>query len=147
MQRPVGTKGACYGPAPLPTDRTADGGRPRTPEKPSKAPRKATGPLQDTQTRKMELAYEREEKKREAKRRRDEAQQAKKRAKRNAAVAKAAGALEEAERMHEETMRTIEAERETIEARVRRENERWAKQHEELRSALQRAKVQSGGEL
>jgi colicin import membrane protein len=86
------------------------------------------------------LAFESEQKRREAARLREEASREKKRKWRDQAIAKAERALELAEREHNEKVKKLEADRVALEERSKAEGARWEKQKQKLETTLRRAR-------
>jgi hypothetical protein len=141
LRRPVGSDGSFKEHAELPTD-LGGGGPTRTARK-SKGPRKkkrCSRPVDKAAERKAALAYDREQRRREAERAKEEAAREKERARRQQAVGKAQAALDKAEQEHAKRAAAIQAEVEALEKRSQTEGARWDKEKERLEAALRRAR-------
>jgi hypothetical protein len=138
LRRPVGSNGSFREHAELPTHLAGDVRR--RPEKPAAKHKKPPRKIGDQEARKAALAFEKEQKQREAERRKEEAARVKERERRDKAVAKAQAALDRARREHDERAAAIEAERAAIDERAQAEDDRWARQKEKLEGALRRAR-------
>lgn len=138
LQRPVGTTKAFREHAELPSgfdlNKPVRNDATKTKRKKGAAPK-----VDDKAARKVALAYEKEQRKREAERKRWETVQADLRERRGRKVRKAQAALDEAQREHDGRARTLEGQRAAIETKIRAEEERWKKLEERLRSAVRRA--------
>jgi colicin import membrane protein len=135
LRRPVGSNGPFTEHAELPKNLPVE----KLKERPVK-PHKELPPRNSDPkgARSAALAFEREQKRREAKRRREEAAQEKERNRREQAMAKAESALEQARREHETKVTKIEKDRAALDRRSQAENARWEKQREKLETALRR---------
>src|SRR5215213_7639225 len=111
LKRPVGSDGTFREDADLPSDLSLENVKGKPKKRRAKSGKGAAVKLDDQATRRAAIAYEKEEKQREAQRRKEEAARAKERERREQAVAKAEEALEEAERAHERSAGKIDAER------------------------------------
>lgn len=142
LKRPVGTKGAFSEDAELPADLGGDKPvAPATKSKPKKAAAKKVlpGKRDDKIERAAALAYEKEQRKRDAEKRRQQATAEKKRREQERAVAKAQAAYDKAEREHEVRTDTLMAERADLEKREKAEEDRWEDRRERLRDAVRKA--------
>jgi len=142
LRRPVGTKGAFSEHSELPTDLGGD--KPAAPAKkpkPKKTAAKKARPAKrdDKAERAAALAYEKEQRKRDAERRKQQAIAEKQRRQRARAVEKAQAAYDKAEREHEERTDALLAERDDLEKREKAEEARWQDQRERLRDAVRKA--------
>ncbi|MDX3967382.1 MAG: cell envelope biogenesis protein TolA [Bradyrhizobium sp.] len=150
LRRPVGSDGPFTESAELPTDLgEGEGKSERKPKRkpnskstkrPAKTARKPPRKIDDQAARKAAIAFEKEERRREAERRKEEAARARERARRDKAVATAQAALDRARREHEARTEEIEAERAALDARAEAEQGRWDKQRMKLEQALRRAR-------
>ncbi|MFK4487048.1 cell envelope biogenesis protein TolA [Bradyrhizobium sp. USDA 336] len=152
LRRPVGSDGPFTESAELPTDlgggeakpkrkaKSKAESKPTSKKRPAKTARHASREIDDAAARKAAVAFEKEERRREAARAKEEAARAKERARRDKAVAAAEAALDKATREHEAKAGAIEAERAALEARAEAEQERWDKQRHKLDQALRRAR-------
>ncbi|MFK4719722.1 flagellar biosynthesis GTPase FlhF [Bradyrhizobium niftali] len=141
LRRPVGTDRAFSEHAELPTN-LGGGGPTRTARK-SKGPKekkRSSRPVDKSAERKAALAYEREQRRREAERAKEEAARQKQRERRQQAVDKAQAALDKAEQEHAKRAATIQAEVEALEKKSQTEDARWDKEKERLEAALRRAR-------
>ena len=136
LRRPVGSNAPFTEHAKLPKDLPVQQVKARA-TKPQKEPPAAK--TDSKAERAAALAFEREQKRREAKRRKEEAARQKERKRREQAIAKAERALEEAKRVHELKIQKIEKDRAALDKRSQAENERWEKEIEMLEGALRRA--------
>jgi colicin import membrane protein len=135
LKRPVGSDQPFGETADLPTNLDDHKRRPaRVRAKPNKQPPQKTDD-------KAALAYEKEQKRREAERRKEEAARDKERARREQATVKAQAALDKAEREHETRAAAIDAEREALESRSQAEDARWEKQRRRLDDSLRKART------
>jgi hypothetical protein len=140
LRRPVGSDGAFSERAELPKQLPVDKVKER-PGKPRAATREAPArTVDDKAARAAALAFEREQKRRDAERQKAEAAREKKRKRREQAIAKAERALEEAKREHAAKVEEIERDRAALERRAQAEDARWKKQKEALEAALRRAR-------
>jgi hypothetical protein len=140
LRRPVGSDGAFSERAELPKQLPVDKVKER-PGKPRAATREAPDrKVDDKAARAAALAFEREQKRRDAERQKAEAAREKKRKRREQAIAKAERALEEAKREHAAKVEEIERDRAALERRAQAEDARWKKQKEALEAALRRAR-------
>jgi colicin import membrane protein len=139
LKRPVGSDQPFGETADLPTNLDDHKRRPaRVRAKPNKQPPQKTD---DKAARKAALAYEKEQKRREAERRKEEAARDKERARREQATVKAQAALDKAEREHETRAAAIDAERKALESRSQAEDARWEKQRRRLDDSLRKART------
>lgn len=135
LKRPVGSDQPFGETADLPTNLDDHKRRPaRVRAKPNKQPPQKTDD-------KAALAYEKEQKRREAERRKEEAARDKERARREQATVKAQAALDKAEREHETRAAAIDAERKALESRSQAEDARWEKQRRRLDDSLRKART------
>lgn len=153
LRRPVGTTGAFSEHARLPTDlpvtKTPAPAAKRTAKKAEPPPK----PVDDKTAReaarkaasKANLAFEKEQKRRDDERRKEEAARQKERARRERAVAAAEAALEEGRRDHEARRQEIEKERAALDKRAQAEDARWRKKKDDLEADLRQAR--SGSHL
>src|SRR5262245_26200407 len=133
LRRPVGSNKSFEENASLPTSLAGDPVRTsKQRERKERSPRE----IDQKVARKAALAYEEEEKKRDAEHRKEEAA----RQRRERAIEKVQAALDKAEREHTRRVDVIETERADIEARAQAEDARWHKQKSELEKALRRAR-------
>ena len=137
LRRPVGSDGPFKEHAGLPTDLVGDGPRRKTTLKPKE---QVPGTTDDTAARTAALAFESEQRRREKQRLKEQAVAERQRQRRDEAIAKARAALERSEREHLKKVATIEAARDALEKKSQSENDRWAREKEELESALRRAR-------
>jgi hypothetical protein len=141
LRRPVGSDGSFKEHAELPTD--LGGGGSRKTARKSKGPKtkKPTArPVDKAAERKAALAYDREQRRREAERAKEEAARQKERERRQQAVDKAQAAFDRAEQEHAKRAATIQAEVEALEKRSQAEKARRDKEKERLEAALRRAR-------
>ena len=140
LKRPVGSKESFSEHAELPHLPQLDKAR----ERPAKLRPKRKEPLtrktNDKAAKANALAFQREQKRREAARRKEEAAREKRRKLREQAIAKNQRALERAKGEHERRLKKIEQERATLDKRLNAEEARWDKEKEKLESALLRAR-------
>jgi hypothetical protein len=118
LRRPVGSDGSFKEHAELPTD--LGGGGPRKTTRKSKGPKTkkpSARPVDKAVERKAALAYEREQRRREAERAKEEAARQKDRERRQQAVDKAQAAFDKAEQEHAKRAAAIQAEVEALEKR------------------------------
>src|SRR4051812_2076851 len=142
LKRPVGSTGSFGEHAGLPTD-LGSGKKPAKPPRNPKGckPQKGSARPPDKATeRKVALAYEREQKRRDLERAREEAARQKEQQRRQQAVDKAQAALDKAEAGHTARAAAIQAEIETLEKKSQTEAARWDKERERLQAALRRAR-------
>jgi hypothetical protein len=136
LKRPVGSNGSFMEHAELPKGLPVG----KLKERPAKPHKEVLPDKTDSKAaRAAALAFEREQKRREAKRRMEEAAREKERKRREAAIAKAERALEQAKREHETKVQEIEKDRAALDKRSQAENARWEAQRQKLKAALQRA--------
>ena len=140
LRRPVGSDGAFSEYAELPKKLPIDKVQERTAEPRATAREPPAQQVDDKAAREAALAFERERKRRDSERRKEEAAREKERKRREQAIAKAEAALEEAKRDHETTVEEIERDRAALDRRSHAEDARWAKQKEQLETALHRAR-------
>jgi colicin import membrane protein len=135
LRRPVGSDGTFSEHAELPKELPIDKERPRatTREPPARK-------VDDKAAREATLAFERERQRRDSERRKQEAAREKERKRREQAIAEAEAALEEAKRAHETKVEEIKRDRAALDRRSQAEDARWAKQKENLETALRRAR-------
>jgi colicin import membrane protein len=137
LRRPVGSKKPFKEDASLPASLAGDPVRTsKRRERKERSPRE----IDQKAGRKAALAYEREERKRDAERRKEEAAREKARQRRERAVEKVQAALDKAVREHTRRADVIATERADIEARAQAEDARWHKRKSELEKALRRAR-------
>jgi len=86
------------------------------------------------------LAFEREQKRREAARQKEEVARARKRKQQEQAIAKAERALKNAEQEHDTKVKKIEQDKAALDQRSQAEDARWEKQKQKLESALRRTR-------
>ena len=143
LKRPVGTHGAFTINAQLPKHLPVNGPdeKPLPPRSKTEKPT-VEKPGNEKAARAAALAFEKEQKQREAERRKGEAARERERQRREQAIAKAEAALEEARMAHVTVVRQIEQERAFLDRRTKAEDERWGKKKGDLEAALQR--VQAG---
>lgn len=141
LRRPVGSDGSFKEHAELPTD-LGGGGPRKTARKPKgpKTKKPSARPVDKAAERKAALAYDREQRRREAERAKEEAAKQKDRERRQQAVDKAQAAFDKAEQEHAKRAATIQAEVEALEKRSQNEEARWDKEKERLQAALRRAR-------
>jgi hypothetical protein len=140
LRRPVGSDGAFSEHAKLPKELPVDKVKERA-AKPRATTREPPAQKVDDQAaREAALAFERERKRRESERRKEEAAREKERKRREQAIAKAEAALDEAKRDHEAKVEKIQTGRAALDRRAQAEDARWAKQKEQLETALRRAR-------
>jgi len=143
LKRPVGSDQPFSEHAELPTQLEAEHygraakARPKVKDKPTKPPRRASDPKAE---RRAALAYQKEQRRREAEHRKEEAQREKERERRRQAIAKAQAALDDAEREHDKRAAAIEAARAALEDKSQAEEARWEKEKSKLGAALRRAR-------
>ena len=92
----------------------------------------------DKATRAAALAFEGEQKRREAVRRKEQAAREKAHRRREQAIAKAERAIELAKQSHDAKAKEIERQRAALEKRFQAESDRWEKQRRKLETALRR---------
>jgi colicin import membrane protein len=140
LRRPVGSDGAFSERAELPQELPVDKVKERT-AKPRATPTEPPAQkVDDKAAREAALAFERERKRRDSERRKEEAAREKERQRREQAIARAEAALAEAKRDHEAKAAEIERDRAALDRRAQAEDARWAKQKEQLETALRRAR-------
>jgi hypothetical protein len=138
LKRPVGSNVPFGEHASLPTDLGRAGKSSGPTREPPVRKAKPGRPADTAAERKAALAYEREEKRREAERAKEESAARKEHERRQAAVDKAQEALDTAEQVHDEKVAAIQAEREAVEQKSQAEDARWDKEKGRLRTALKR---------
>jgi hypothetical protein len=147
LRRPVGTKGAYEEevelPKMLPMDLPrfapkAKAGKTK-PEKTKPEKKQAVRKPDPEADRKAQAAFAKAQKLRDDERRKEEATREKERARRKKAVESAQAALDKARSRHEATMETLARDRAALEKRATAEEERWSKEEDRLREAVQRA--------
>jgi hypothetical protein len=138
LRRPLGSDGSFSEHADLPTHLGEDTSSPRPKKsgKPNKSPR----PMDAAAERKANLAFEKEQVRRESERRKEEAARAKERKLRQHAIDKAQEAFTRAKRIYEEKVVAIDAERDALEKRSQSEDERWALEKKKPDSAMRGAR-------
>ena len=139
LRRPVGTTGAFSENAELPSHMALDAGR-QTPVKRQKLNRPVTKAIDETKARAASAAFDREQKRRQAKERKEEAARARQQERQDRAIAAALAALDEATRDHESKVDEIEEARATLDRKLEGEEARWRKKDEELKGELSRAR-------
>jgi colicin import membrane protein len=140
LKRSAGSNGCFAEHSELPSELGGDEVRSRRDKKSSKPQKRPLAKIGEAESSQAALAFEKEQRRREAERRREEAVRAKEREKREKAVAKAEAALQKAESEHDEEVTALEAQRDAIDERLRAENDRWEKRKEKLEAALRRAR-------
>jgi hypothetical protein len=140
LRRPVGSDGAFREHAELPKELPVDKAKER-PAKPRSTTRERRAQkVDDKAAREAALAFERERQRRDREGRKEEATREKERRRRERAIAKAEAALEEAKRAHEAKVEQIKRQHAALDRRSHAEAARWAKQKEQLETALRRAR-------
>lgn len=139
LRRPVGTTGSFSENAELPSHMALGAGR-QTPVKRQKMNRPATKPIDETKARAASAAFDREQKRRQAKERKEEAARARQQERQDRAIAAAQTELDEAARDHRSKVDDIEEARATLDRKLEVEEARWKKKEEELEGALRRAR-------
>jgi colicin import membrane protein len=140
LRRPVGSDGAFSERAELPKNLPIDKLTERTAKPRATTKEPPTQKVDDKAAREAALAFQRERKRRDSERRKEEAAREKERKRREQAIAKAETALAEAQRDHEAKVAEIKRDRAALDRRSQAEDARWAKQKEELKAALRRAR-------
>jgi hypothetical protein len=140
LQRPVGSNGPFKEHADLPTNRSLDGPERRSEKPPAKLKKQPAQKVNDKESRKAALKYEKEQRKRASVLRKEEAASAKERERRQNAIDKASVAIEQAKREYDQKVGKIDAERAALEERSQVVDARWLKQKGKLESALRRAR-------
>lgn len=135
LERPVGSTGPFGEHAGLPTGL----GRGK-PSVRTRRPAQTAHPADKAAERKVALAYEREEKRRDREQARQEAAARRAKERRQAAIEKAQSDFDSAEREHVERAAAIDAEREAVEKKSRTEDARWEQERAQLRETLKRAR-------
>jgi colicin import membrane protein len=131
LRRPVGSNSRFTEDAKLPRDLPVEKVKASTEHR---TPTKSRPPkLDDKAARAAALAFEREQKRREAARRKEEARREKERKRREQAIAKAERALEVARRKHEAIAKKIDHDRAVLDRRSKAEDARWEKAGGETR--------------
>jgi colicin import membrane protein len=148
LKRPVGTKGVFAENAELPTLSDVLSKDTARPPPPAKRAAKTTKPKKITRKengsdRADIISFEKAKKEREQKHAaeaaRQEAQRKRDQARIGKAVAKAQAALDDATGQHETALAEIAKERDRLDRRAKIEEERWEKERERLKGALERA--------
>jgi colicin import membrane protein len=139
LRRPVGSDSAFSEHAELPKDLPIDREKERTAKPRATTREPPTQKVDEQAAREAALAFEKERKRRESERRKQEAAREKERKRREQAIPKAEAALEEAKHEHETKVEEIKRDRAALDRRSQAEEARWAKQKEELETALRRA--------
>ncbi|MBR0727049.1 cell envelope biogenesis protein TolA [Bradyrhizobium manausense] len=141
LRRPVGTDRPFSEHAELPTDLGGGG--------PTKAARRSKGhkakepssrPVDKAAERKVALAFEKEQKRRQLEQAKEETARQKDRERHQQAVDKAQAALDKAEQEHAKRAAAMQAEVEALEKRSQAEQARWDKEKERLEVTLRRAR-------
>ena len=96
--------------------------------------------IDETKARAASAAFDREQKRRQAKERKEEAARARQQERQDRAIAAALAALDEATRDHESKVDEIEEARATLDRKLEGEEARWRKKDEELKGELSRAR-------
>ncbi|MBY0320681.1 MAG: cell envelope biogenesis protein TolA [Reyranella sp.] len=147
LRRPVGTTGAFSEHAKLPTDlpvtKTPAPAAKRTAKKAEPPPKPVDDKAAREAASKANLAFEKEQKRRDNERRKEEAARQKERARRERAIAAAEAALEEGRREHEARREEIEKERAALDKRAHAEDARWRKKKDDLEADLRQARSAS----
>ncbi|MCS3893357.1 flagellar motility protein MotE (MotC chaperone) [Bradyrhizobium japonicum USDA 38] len=138
LKQPAGSSGRFAEHADLPDPDGEDGG-PKKRRRPEPK-RRAVTKISVEDPREAALAFERQQRRRDAKRRKEETAREKDRAKREKAIAKAQAARDAAQREHEERSEALDVERRDLEKRVGGEDARWEGEREKLSDALHRAR-------
>jgi colicin import membrane protein len=142
LRRPVGTTGAFSENAELPSHLALGAGR-RPPSKRPKIDRSAAKPMDETKARAASAAFDREQKRRQAKERKAEAARARQQERQDRTIAAAQAALDAATRDHQAKVEEIEEARATLDRKFEAEEARWKKREGELEGALRRARSPS----
>ncbi len=140
LRRPIGTDGAFRVTSDLPKDLVEGPTRTRQPKAPARRPEGKTGKPDGAAARKAAAAFDQQQRKREHAQRRTDIAEAKQRERRLARIAKAQQALDAAEQEHDAQDAALQAEREKLDKRADAEQQRWERQRDKLRAALDRAK-------
>jgi hypothetical protein len=135
LKRPVGSSEPFKELASLPTNLADRKAGPKTPSAGKTPPRQTQDRAAD---RKAELAFEKEQHRRERERAKQEAEQEKERVRRQRTRDKAQRNLDSARRKHEAKASRIQAEREALEKKSQVENARWEKERGRLEEAVRR---------
>jgi colicin import membrane protein len=139
LRRPVGSDGAFSEHAELPKELPVDKVKERTAKPRATTTEPPAQKVDDKAARAAALAFERERKRRDRERRKEEIARQKARKRREQAIARAEAALAEAKREHETKVAEINRDRAALDRRSQAEDARWAKQKEQLETALRRA--------
>jgi len=141
LRRPVRSDGAFKEQAELPKSfpHEARAARPKTSGK-REPPAKPARPMDEQAARKAAVAFEKEQKRRDAERRKEDAAREKIRRRREQATAKAQAALQDARQAHEKRTAEIDRERAALDRRAAQEDARWEKQRKTLEADLRRAR-------
>jgi hypothetical protein len=140
LRRPVGSNGAFTEHAKLPKHLPLGETEPSEPGQALQEKQPSNRAISDDASRKAVLAYEREQKRREAVRRREEAAREKERERREKAIAQAEAALEAAIQVHDAKAQLIADERAALDLRSQAEDARWEKEKARLEAAVRRAR-------
>lgn len=140
LKRPVGTDHSFAIEAELPKGAVTHGVRQPFVGK-LKTNALSSSAKQDTSARKAFVAFERENKKRQATERREEAKRAKERERRDVRVRKATDVLDAAKAEYGDRMRQLQKERAEIDDRADAETAKWEKTRLRLEAALQKART------
>ena len=138
LRRPVGSNGPFTEHAQLPKD--LPGGKLKERQEKPRAKTKEPPASNKKSVRAAALAFEREQKQRDAVRRKEIALHQKERQRREQAIAKAERALEQAKLEHETKLKEIESARVTLDRKAQAEGARWEKHKEKLQNALRKAR-------
>lgn len=143
LRRAVGTQDAFSEHAKLPAHLGSGAPSRRAPRHRARSARPAetAKPIDDEKARKAAAAFEREQKRQEARSRREEAAREKERQRRDRAIEAAEAALEEAKRVHQSKLADIDKARRALDTREEAETARWRKQIEQLEGALRRVRA------
>ncbi|WP_398467833.1 cell envelope biogenesis protein TolA [Tardiphaga sp.] len=139
LRRPVATDGAFRVTSDLPKDLVEGPARARQRKEPARRPEGKTVRPDGAAARTAAAAFDQQRKRDQAQRRADIAE-AKQRERQSARIAKAQQALDAAEQEHDARGAALEAEREKLDKRADTEQQRWERQRDKLRTALDRAK-------
>ncbi|MCP4618331.1 MAG: cell envelope biogenesis protein TolA [Bradyrhizobium sp.] len=139
LKRPIGSSGPFKESAELPAQLPADG-HARKQARRTAEPKAGRKKIDPKAARKVALAFESEEKKRDSERRREEVRRARERERREKDVARAEAALAAAEEDHARKAAAIERELAALEKRSEAEEARWRKLKSRLEEQLRRAR-------
>lgn len=140
LRRPVGTDGSFRVTSDLPKDLVEGPARTRQRKEPARRSEGKTVKPDGAAARKAAAAFDQQQRKREHAQRRADIAEAKQRERRSARIAKAQQALDAAEQEHDAQDAALQAEREKLDKRADAEQQRWERQRDKLRAALDHAK-------